>query len=128
MIPLSLQKRTHLRVSHMKKLGIALFVLLTCFGCSKQPHVESPVTQNDCHQLYVHMQVLEVLNDVDPEHDLNHEQFAAAMWELDHRWQDEGRTDRFYRVCPQMSRAQMNCALHTTKVEDIDNCVRMMKR
>jgi hypothetical protein len=114
----------------MKQLLLALAVSLGLVACAATPKPVAPpptVSEIDCNHLYTHMLVMAVVNDVDPQFTLSIREFQGAMWSVDQQWKSEGKTTRFYQVCPQMNLQQMRCAMETVNVADITTCIRMYK-
>lgn len=113
----------------MNKIWFIIGGLLALVACAKpMPVVSPPVSHEDCQKLYTHLQFIAVVNDVDPELELSTKDFDGAMWEVDQQWQVEGKTERFFRACPQMTKRQFNCAMNAIKSGDVTTCIRLGKK
>lgn len=113
----------------MNKIWFIIGGLLALIACAKPTSaVSTPsISYDDCQKLYTHLQFMAVVNDVDPELELSTKDFEGAMWEVDQQWIVEGKRERFYRACPQMSKSQFNCAMNAVKAGDVNTCIRLGK-
>jgi len=103
-----------------------LMVMVMAAACAKTvPAVSPAVSEAQCQELYHHMQFLAVADYIDPDLQFSTHDFTVAMWQVDQQWKSEGRTEMFYRVCPQMSPAQMKCAMDSSHLKEITECVKL---
>ena len=111
-----------------------LLPLCLLVGCaSKQVQtkqakfIDNPASPVDCKTVYKHILNIVVDTEVDPEHSFTPVEKDAAAWETDAIYASMGTKDRFLITCNHsMTKAQTDCALHSTMTSDINMCVKLI--
>jgi hypothetical protein len=112
------------------RLVVSLGLVMALLACSHNKPVASPslAIQADCQNVYQYILRLAMVNQVDPQFDLDAKDEDGAEWELDQTYIQDGRKDKFFRFCnAHMTTKQVECVLNTSRIEDINTCIKLGK-
>lgn len=118
----------------MSRLLFMVGCVLMAAACSHK--VQAPpsshtrlATESECQDVYSHIVSIVVDGNVDPEHSLSNDARKGAEWELDQMYQQDGKKDKFIRSCSSsMTLEQANCAMQTSRLEQIQTCIKLFRR
>lgn len=104
---------------------LLMAIIAIVLGCVRSQPPVKHATADQCVMLYHHFVALAVFNDVKV--DVSGVEQATHM--VDNQWQEDGKTDRFLLSCIRtMSQPQLVCALNTSRIEEVNNCIRLADR
>jgi hypothetical protein len=133
-VKMSLRRTLQLLQRARKQMRSAMIglVALVLVGCGK-PAATKPnpslATEQYCGFIYQHIITLTIVDTIDPALSFSDKDREGAEWLLDQQWKESGLKDRFFRSCVgRMTTEQVECALETVHVRDINTCVKLIGR